>query len=262
MHRVMQKNRTGLIILAAGKGTRMNGGEQPKVLVSFLGRPIIEHLLQRVSRLPLSVPPVLVVGHKAEEVKRVVGDSYWYALQSEQRGTGHATAAAESVLKDLVDQVCVIYGDHPLISADVLEKLMAVQSRSQAPVTLLTFTVPYFEGVYSPLYYYGRIIRDDAGNIIGSVELKDCTPEQKEVREVNVGIYCFDASWLWEHLPLLVANNSQHEYYLTDLIHIAIEKGFQVVSYSTDDVTPTLAMNTNADREFIEKYMRQRVVAR
>jgi bifunctional UDP-N-acetylglucosamine pyrophosphorylase/glucosamine-1-phosphate N-acetyltransferase len=242
------------VILAAGKGKRMGGGDMPKVICKLHNKSLIEHLLDHVGQSRLSMKPVAVVGHGAEFVKKQLGDRVNYVEQKEQLGTGHAVKAARELLENNCGHVLVLYGDHPYVPAYVIDELVSVHKGRGATVTITTSVVPDFEAWRAALYDYGRVIRDKNGDIQKIVELKDATEEQKKIREVNVGYCCYDASWLWENLEQISNNNSQGEYYLTDLVQRAIEQ-HKKVSFFTIDPIVSIGVNTEAQLQQVHKLL-------
>ena len=202
----------------------------PKVLIPLGDKPVIKHLLAQVESIPTNTPPIIVVGFQSEKVEQELGDKYLYALQKEQKGTGHAVMSA----KDLVvaKNFVVLNGDMPFISSESIEKLMAVHESNDAKVTLITAQLPSFDGVYDHFNSFGRILRNDSGQIVKIQEYLDCTEEQRLISEVNTGEYMFNSEWLWPHLEQIGSNNAQGEIYLTDIIEIAIKDGQKVESLS------------------------------
>lgn len=211
------------------------GADVPKPLVEISGRAMIEHLLDSVRDSGIDSRPILVVAPDTmEQFYRVCTRTECdYAVQEEQLGTGHAVHSAKDAASD-ADGIIVLYGDHPFISADIMQTLKKTREESDAVMVAVTVTVPNFNGDYKGFYNWGRIVRDEAKRIVRSQEMKDATPEELEIKEVNAGIYCFDAEWLWEHLPELKNQNASEEYYLTDLIGMAIEEGEDVKTISAD----------------------------
>jgi len=172
-----------VLVLAAGQGTRMRSAHA-KVLHPLAGKPLIRHVLA-ASRPLDAACSVVVVGHQAQAVESAcAGFDVRFALQAEQRGTGHAVAVArDAVLKDFRGDVLILYGDVPLLTASTLSRLVAAHRSAGACLTLLTTAVEDPAG-------YGRIVRDPSGRVARIVEERDATPEVKEVREINPGIYC------------------------------------------------------------------------
>jgi len=240
---------TASIILAAGMGTRMRS-KLPKVLHAIAGKPMIWYALQAVQNM-VDLQPVLVIGHGAEEVRHVIGDRADYALQEEQLGTGHAVASARPVLAGKADTVLVTYGDMPLLRHTSLEKLLSLHQQSGSPVTMTSYLGEKARG-------FGRVLRDDLGNIQGIVEQAAATPEQLAIREYNVGAYCFSAEWLWsalERIPI----SPKGEYYLTDSVGLAVVEGYTVNSLLLEDKTEVIGLNNRVHLATAERILRQRI---
>lgn len=207
-----------VVTLAAGKGSRMKS-DLPKVLHPLAGQPMLAHVLSSAAQLGDAKQHV-VIGHGAEKVReQISGFDVSWAMQTEQKGTGHAVAQAMPEV-DPEATVLVLYGDVPLIQTDTLQKLLDETHQGQN-LALLTVELADPTG-------YGRIVRDAADNIQAIVEHKDATPEQHQIREVNTGILAVSARLLNEWLPKLSSNNAQGEYYLTDIIAMAVDHGVAV----------------------------------
>lgn len=241
-----------IVILAAGKGTRMGQSNVPKVLVMLKQKPLILHLLHELDKLPQLIKPVVVVGYGAEKVKGVLGNDYLYAYQDKQLGTAHALLAAKPKVKG--ENILVLNGDMPFIKAESLRELAAMHLHGGGNISLLTAETRNFSGRYASLESYGRILRDTFHNIIGIVEARDATDAQEKIKEVNPGIYMFNTKWLWANLKKIQNLNAQKEYYLTDIIDIAISQGQKVSSLliSPDEV---LGINSRGDLEIAEKLL-------
>lgn len=224
---------TAIVILAGGRGRRM-GGNGPKVLQRIDGHTLVEHLLEAVEESDVCVKPVMVVGFGADQIRAVVGSRAEYVTQEPQLGTGHAVGFSRELLEGRADQIMVLYGDHPFVSAGTIRKLDLFHATEGKVLTMMTVHVEDFSAWRAPFYDFGRIARDDAGRIARIVEKKDATPEQLEIREVNPALYCFQAAWLWEHLPRLQNDNAQGEFLLTDLVAMAIEEGQEIASVEID----------------------------
>ena len=235
--------RTRIIILAAGKGTRMNHTDIPKVLIPFEGKPMIRHLLDTVKESGVDGRPIIVTGYQAELVEKTLGDAYDYVRQAEQRGTGHAVQCAEKLLAGKADQILVLYGDHPFVKASTITALRALHERERCPLSLMTVRVEDFDGWRAPFADFSRIIRDDRGRIVADVQVRDVTPEQLAIRELNPAFFCFDAAWLWPHLRLITDHNAKTEYYLTDLVRMAIDEDACVASMEIEP-RESIGLNT------------------
>lgn len=239
----MTEKRFRVIILAAGKGTRMKNNDIPKALTPFHGKPMIMHVLDAVEHANIDPRPVVVIGFQAQKMRDALGNKVEYVEQTEQRGTGDAVRCAKDVLTASADVIVVLYGDQPLVHASTLKKLRFLHEREGRVVTMMTTTVQDFEDWRRPFYDFGRILRNAGDEVVGIVEKKDATPAQLSIRELNPAIFCFDAAWLWEHLPKIQNKNSQGEYYLTDLIHMAIQEGFRIASMNIDPLE-SIGVNT------------------
>jgi bifunctional UDP-N-acetylglucosamine pyrophosphorylase/glucosamine-1-phosphate N-acetyltransferase len=228
-----------VVVLAAGKGTRMKSGI-PKVLHPAAGLPLIQHVLRAAEPLaPAST--VIVVGHHADQVRASLGIRLGlsFALQEPQLGTGHALLQAEPHLKDATGTVILLSGDVPLLRAGTLQKLVAHHQRSRAAATVLTAVVDAPDG-------YGRIVRDGKG-IAAIVEHKDASPEQRRIREINSGIYAFDREPLFAALREIGSANAQGEYYLPDLVTIYRSRGLVVETVVLDDWREILGVNSRKE---------------
>ncbi|HEC23156.1 MAG TPA: UDP-N-acetylglucosamine diphosphorylase/glucosamine-1-phosphate N-acetyltransferase [Chloroflexi bacterium] len=238
-----------VVILAAGQGTRMKS-RLPKVLHSLAGRPLILYSVETATSLSQR-PPVLVIGHGAEKVRQTVGEAARYVLQEEQLGTGHAVAQARELLSGQSEHVLVIYADMPLLRAETLRKLHALQQRNPGPFSLLTHVTDTPRG-------FGRIIRDKGGLVRAIVEEAVATPDQLAIREVNMGVYCFSAGWLWENLDRIPLS-PKGEYYLTDLVEIAASEDLPIQAMLLNDPDEALGINTRVHLAEAEAALRRRV---
>lgn len=222
------------VILAAGKGTRMKSS-LPKVLHPLLGKPLVHYAIQAVSALAQE-KPVLVVGHKAELIKNALGDRCRYVHQDQLLGTGHAVQQAEGLLRGNSDQVLVTNADMPLIRPGTLQELVEAQEEHSGPITMLTLEVENPRG-------FGRVIRNEKGAVQAIREEKAASPQELEIKELNSGIYCFSADWLWEALGE-VELSQKGEYYLTDLVQIAVEQGETVRAIKSRQPKELIGINT------------------
>lgn len=219
--------------------------ERPKALTPVAGKPILQHLLDAVSASGLDPRPVVVVGYKGEDVCAAMGTRCDYAVQTEQLGTGHAVAAAHDAAGDAAE-IIVLYGDHPFISAETIRRLEARHRERGNVVTLMTATVPDFDGWHGAFERWGRILRGPDGHVTGIREYKDATEEERAIREVNPSLFCFDAAWLWKNVAELRNENAQKEYYLVDLVATAVEQGEKI---SSIDVPPEEVIGVNTPDE-------------
>ena len=177
---------------------------------------------------------------------------YRFAVQEEQLGTGHAVNSAKELLADYDGPVLVCYGDMPLFTTETYKNAFAVHEKAHADCTVIT-------GVTDIPLAYGRVIRDGEGRFLTVVEERDCTPEQKLIRELNVGVYVFDSKKLFEALGNLKNNNAQGEYYLTDAPELIRSNGGKIETYTINDGVQLLGVNTPEDLERCEKLLSERV---
>lgn len=237
------------VLLAAGQGTRMKS-HLPKVLHPIAGKPMLWHTLRAVERTSTE-KPVVIVGHGAEQVTKFVGDSAHCVLQQPQLGTGHAVMQAESLLKDKTDYVVVAYADMPLLRAETFQRLVETQKQNSGPLSLLTVIAEDPRG-------FGRILRKEDGTVAAIVEEHAATPEQKTIKELNVGAYCFSAEWLWEALRRIKLS-PKGEYYLTDTVELAVKDNLPVQALLHDDLLETIGINTRVHLAEAEAAMRGRI---
>ncbi len=260
-------NTYATVVLAAGKGTRMRS-KLPKVLHPLAGLPLLAHVLKAVTAIPSMLPslsqgltvstqkPIVVLGHEAGQIEAVFGEQCLYAIQEELVGTGNAVLAAQATVDALYPQpqtVLVCYGDTPLVSSNMLASVLREHLTQQATITFLTATTEQPSD-------FGRVVRDSQGRVREIVEMKRATPEQKRIKEVNSGVYCFDRAWLWETLRTL-PRNSSGEYYLTDLVGIA---GVQerVITTVNGTLDETIGINDRVQLAEAEQLLRKRILER
>ncbi|HVN15976.1 MAG TPA: bifunctional UDP-N-acetylglucosamine diphosphorylase/glucosamine-1-phosphate N-acetyltransferase GlmU [Anaerolineales bacterium] len=237
------------ILLAAGQGTRMKSN-MPKVLHPIAGKPMIWHSLEAIKQ-STTEKPVVVIGHGADDVKKLLGDSVELVIQEPQLGTGHAVMQAESLLKGKTDYVVVCYADMPLMRGETLMKLVETQKQNQGPLSMLTVIAEDPRG-------FGRILRNARGTVDAIVEEYVATPEQLQVKELNVGGYCFSADWLWDALHRIPLSK-KGEYYLTDTVELAVKDGLTVQATLMDDLEETIGINTRVHLSEVEAAMRRRI---
>ena len=238
------------VLLAAGQGTRMRS-DTPKVLHPLCGRPMLWHSLEAVKRASTE-KPVVVIGYGADQVREYVGTSAECALQEPQLGTAHAVLQAEPLLKGKTDLVIVAYADMPLLRAETIQRLVDRQRTNPGPLSLLTVTADDPRG-------FGRIIRGEGGRVEAIVEEYVATPEQLQIRELNVGAYCFSAEWLWDALHRIEKNPKKGEYYLTDVVELATGQALVVEAVLHDDWIETIGINNRVQLAEAEAALRQRI---
>ena len=230
-------SRFAVIVMAAGQGKRMNS-ELPKVLHPLAGKTLLAWVLE-AARKAGAERTVAVLGYGREQVAASLArePDVETVIQEPQLGTGHAVRCAEPVLKDYAGPVVVLSGDVPLLRAESLEELLALQAREAAAVALLTARV-------SGAHAYGRIVRGARGEVLRIVEHKDATPEERTLEEINTGTYAFGPRELFPALGSLKSNNAQGEYYLTDTIAWLVQAGKKVVAVQAARADECLGINT------------------
>ena len=238
------------VLLAAGQGTRMKSS-LPKVLHPLCGKPMLWHVLEAL-KSAATEKPVVVIGHGADAVQKYLGDTADCVLQEPQLGTGHAAMQAETLLKDKTDYVIVTYADMPLLRGETFQRLLETQRLNAGPFSLLTVTADDPRG-------FGRIVRKADGTVAAIVEEYVATPEQQKIKELNVGAYCFKADWFWDALQRIEKNPKKGEYYLTDIVEIAVHDNLPVQAVMHDDFTETIGINTRIHLSEAEAAMRIRI---
>lgn len=238
------------VLLAAGQGTRMKS-DLPKVLHPLCGKPMLWHVLEAV-KTAATEKPVVVVGHGSEEVRKYLGNSADCVLQEPQLGTGHATMQAAALLEGKTDMVIVTYADMPLLRGETFQRLVETQRLNPGPFSMLTVIADDPRG-------FGRIVRKFDGTVEAIVEEYVATPEQQQIRELNVGAYCFKADWLWNALKRIEKNPKKGEYYLTDIVEIAARDNLPVQAVVHDDFVETIGINTRVHLSEAEAAMRRRI---
>lgn len=236
------------LILAAGKGTRMKS-ELPKVIHKVNGIPMISKII-KVLEILKPEENILILGHKKEEVLKVVGENADYVVQTEQLGTGHAVLQAKDKLKDYDGDVMILCGDTPLLREETLKELYKFHKDTDSVTTILT-------SIYDNPFGYGRIVKEN-GLVKAIVEEKEADAEIKKIKEVNAGVYCFKGRELFEALSKITNNNEKGEYYLTDVIGIQVGEGKQVQSYVLSDNIEILGVNSKVELAQASKVLRDR----
>jgi bifunctional UDP-N-acetylglucosamine pyrophosphorylase/glucosamine-1-phosphate N-acetyltransferase len=245
----MNKN-ISCIILAAGKGDRMKS-QIPKVMHPICGRPMLGYVLDLVESLKLK-PAISVLGYKSELVRKIIGPSVKIVIQKKLCGTADAIKTALPLLKSFKGTVLVLYGDNPLLRKETVELLLKYHLESLADATLLTAHMDKPHG-------YGRILRDKYGVICGIVEEKDADDFQKDIKEINTGIICFNKDKLSAALKYIRPDNRKKEYYLTDAIAIFHKKGYLVESIKVSDIQEGQGINSRRELSLANKVMHKRL---
>ncbi len=238
------------IVMAAGKGTRMKS-KKSKLVHKIYGKEIIKRAVENVKKAGID-DVIVVVGYQKEQIEEVLGNSVQYAIQEEQLGTGHAVKKAAGLLEGKKGKVLILNGDHPIMRPETLKRLVEESNRKNESATILTM-------VHDAIIPYGKIIHDEEGRIEEIVEHKDCNEEQLKIKEVNLGMYCFDIEELLNSLKLLNNDNAQKEYYLTDVIKIMYDKGLKTGSIVVSDNAEVLGVNDRMDLEVLTKALQIRI---
>jgi len=217
----------------------------PKAMVPVAGKPILSHLVQAIRDSALDGDPVIVIGHERKQLCDAFGGGCSYVVQEEQLGTGHAVLCAKDALVGS-DAVIVMNGDHPFFSAQTLVALARQHEESGTVISMVTTTVPSFDGWHRVFQHWGRILRDSHGHVMGIREYKDAMESEQTIREVNPALYCFDTAWLWANIQQLKNINAKGEYYLTDMVELAVTQGHEISTLSVD---PEEAIGVNTQEE-------------
>lgn len=245
----MNEKKFCAVILAAGKGTRMKS-DLAKVLHFLNGKRLLDYSLETAQKAGAE-KIVAVIGHQADEVRKEFADNGCiFVEQKPQLGTGHAVLQAKEVLAGYKGLTVILCGDVPLLKSTTIRSLVDNHIVSKAVVSVLT-TIP------PPPHAYGRIIKDDKGNVLKIVEHKDAAEEEKKIGEINTGIYCVDTKFLFHALQKVTNNNQQHEYYLTDIVGIAVHEGKKVKSFIVSDYPEVMGINTLEELTRAEKYLQK-----
>ena len=239
-----------VVVLAAGKGTRMKSS-MPKVLHRAGDRTLIDHVLGTAASLSPATT-VVVIGHQAEEVKRALSErlGLGFTVQEPQLGTGHALLQTEPLLRDATGTLVLLSADVPLLRAETLAALLRRHEKRHAAATVLTADVAVSDG-------YGRIVRDE-GQIAAIVEHKDASPAERQIREINSGIYAFDVAPLFDALREIGSSNAQGEYYLPDLVRIYRRRGLPVETVKLEDAREVLGVNSRMELAEVSAILRVR----
>lgn len=222
-----------------------------KVLHHINGKPMIKYVIDELKAIGID-KQVIVVGHQKEQVQETLGDEFKYAVQSEQLGTGHAVMMAKEAIGHCRHGIIlVVCGDTPLLTGATLEQLIQLHGEREAAATVLTCE-------FSDPTGYGRIVRDQLDKVTAIVEEKDADQQQKAIKEINTGTYCFNGKMLWDSLEQIKPANAQGEYYLTDVIQVLVNKGAPVAAYKIDRIEETMGINNKVQLAEAGEVLRRR----
>lgn len=238
-----------VVILAAGQGTRMKSS-LAKVLHPICGRPMVQYAVD-AGRALTGRAPTLVIGNGGDDVRAALGDQCSYVIQAEQLGTAHAVLQTAGILRERGGHVLVWYADMPLLRVDSLRALAELQLANTGPISMLTVLADDPRG-------FGRVVRGADGSVTAIIEEAHANAEQRAIRELNVGAYCFKAEFLWSELTKLTPS-PKAEYYLTDLIGVAVGRGLRVGAAALDDAEDAIGINTRVHLAETEAIMRRRI---
>ena len=243
------------VILAAGKGTRMKS-ETPKVLHTIFDKTLVGYVIEAVNNTGLADENFIIVGHQAERVDEYIKENYSNAktvLQEPQLGTGHAVSMVLPYLNNFDGEIVILCGDTPLITSETLKEFVENHRKNKSDLTVMS-------AIFDNPTNYGRIIRNANNNVEAIVEEKDANSEQKEIKEINAGIYCLNWKKIKPAFSELKTNNAQGEYYLTDIIKWGHNQGLNVNAYTLKDNTEIYGINSKANLAEAAKYLNQRVI--
>lgn len=233
-----------IIVMAAGKGTRMKS-ELPKVLVPLKGRPMLDYLLDSITKTAPALKPIIIVSPENKEMIAAALKDYdvQYAIQEQQLGTGHAVASAKNHIDPRATDIFVLNGDHPFYKVETIRDFPL---KHQGILSMITVSLDDFADWRSVFSHWGRVVRDSENNAQKIVEFKDAADVEKEILEVNPNCFCFNKEWLFSHIDSLNNQNKQGEYYITDLVKIAFNEGHKVKTFS---IPPQEGMGINSQEE-------------
>lgn len=237
------------LILAAGKGTRMRT-ELPKCAFPILKKPMIEYIVENIEKTTID-ETVVIVGHKKEVLMDLLGDRVTYAVQEEQLGTGHAILSAASVLENKKGITFILPGDMPLMEYPLMDKILRAHAEMGNDLTIVSMKMDYPKG-------YGRIVRDEYGEVLGIVEENDCNETQKLIKEVNSSVYVVDNELLFKYAKKIERNIRKGEYYLTDIVALMHQER-KVNTFIVRDPRVTMGINDLYGVGVAEKYLRDSI---
>jgi bifunctional UDP-N-acetylglucosamine pyrophosphorylase/glucosamine-1-phosphate N-acetyltransferase len=241
-----------VIILAAGKGKRMRSG-LVKVLHPLVGRPMLSYLLEVSLEQLQPTKTIVVIGHQAKQIQECFSDPrITFVQQKDQLGTGHAVSMTEPILRDFKGCILILCGDTPLLTPHLLTELMKQHRKKRLTLTVVTALREDPTG-------YGRVVHGPRGGVHKVVEEKDATNREREIKEVNAGIYCVQTPFLFKALAKVPSDNAQREYYLPDIIEVAHHKKKRIGTFPAPDPVEVMGINTRAELAQAEEILAERV---
>jgi len=252
MSQILHYPELAIVVLAAGKGTRMRSSGA-KVLMPILGKSMIEHVLHSIEELtPKEI--IVVCGHDSERVQKHIGQprGLKWVKQEALLGTGHAVLATEIAMSN-VEQVLIVCGDTPMLQSETLATFIDEHMRQEACISLLSAELEQPDG-------YGRVVRDGMGEFLAVVEDKDTTMDQRRIGEVSSGIFCVQKQWLFELLHQVENDNAQQEYYLPDVVQLAVMQNLSVQAIPVADEYEIQGINNRIQLSQVEQQMQQRII--
>jgi len=253
---IKNKENLQIVVIAGGKGKRM-GGDEPKALAKLDGKPFLRYILDTIKELHLPIKPVVVVGYQKAKVIQAIGDDCIYAVQEEQLGTGHAVLSSKPEVNPSCKTIFILSVDQPLVSKETIEKIINTHEEKEATVTLGTIVFPDFKDWRSGMQKLGRIIRNKDNSVERIIENKDATEDERKITEINPALYVFNSNWLWSNINRLENDNTQQEYYLTDLIKIAFSDGERVEAVPVTNILEGLQPNTKEELQTLEEVIKK-----
>ena len=229
---------TAVVIMAGGQGKRMKSN-LPKVLHKIAGKPMLTYVVKIINKLNLK-KKIMITGYKGEKIRELIGNEIEYAEQTEQLGTAHAVLQSKQLLDNFNGNVLILSGDVPFLKLETLKKFLKLHQDNDLSCSLLTALIDNPQG-------YGRVIRDSNKNITRIVEQADLNENEKEINEINAGIYCFEKKLLFQALEKITPNNKQNEYYLPDVLKYILDKGLKIGNVILEDHGEILGINTRID---------------
>lgn len=222
------------------------GSDLPKTLCEVAGKPMLAHILEALGKAGNCLPPIIVIGHKGEQVRAFGGSNFTYVEQADLSGTGTATKVAMPYVPKDASKVFIMYGDHPFITAEHIKAIEEKHDASGSTVTIATATLPDFSDWRSVFVSFGRVVRNNKGEVQEIKEYKNANEVEQNIREVNPGFYCADAAWLSNALSEVARDSVTGEYYLTDIVSLALYEGKKVETISID---PKEALGINSPQD-------------